>query len=425
MGADMNNKIYRISIDIINLILGFLTIYAIMFTILLIAKSGTASFRLFLFSLTGALLSYCIKRYVRHIWSFLLFHLLLITMLIFLVPSLLGKALCTCFMIATAIYNLVKRLKEEEMKQKNVSPSLLLVFGALYLINSQLQLQGLIHFLFWLTVIFILLFFINNYLINFEHYFSLQQETSNIPLKQIKTVNHTIIVFFLGLSFTSMLFFTRLPLKEVLLAIKNGLLKFIRTILSLLPEASSKIEQTQQQHQEKIPTSQNMQLPERAASPLWEFIQHLIMTLLAVAVIVGAIAFISYAIYRLYQAFYTEKRSLFKDNTEFISPFDKKEKAGKDKSLVTKNRFLRFWNQTNSDKIRRAFYKAVLSKKGKPPKASATPLELSGYILTDNLSVDLDEDKKAEALAYYYEKARYSSADSTKEDLENFKKLLN
>ncbi|SHO47843.1 hypothetical protein [Anaerocolumna xylanovorans] len=420
----MNNRIYRVTIDIINLILGFLTIYAMMFTILLITKSNAAPFLLFLFSLSGALLSYYIKRYAKHIWAFLLFHFLLILILIFLVPSTIGKLLCAFFMLAVTIYSLVKRLREEEMARKNVTPSLLLVFALLYVINYQLRFPELTHLLFGLTVTFILLFFINSYLINFEHYFSLQQETSNVPLKQIKTVNHTIIIFFLGLSFANMFFFTKLPLKELLLSIQKGLLKLIRMVLSLLPEASSKIEETQENAPKKVPIPKHIKVPENTPSPLWEFIQNLITTLLIAAVIIGTIALISYAIYKLYQAFYKEKRSLFKDNTEFISPFDRREKAIKNKSIVNKNSFFRFWNQTNSDKIRRAFYKAVLSKKGKPPKVSATPWELSRYILSDNSSADIEADKKTEALAYYYEKARYNKADCTKEDIENFKKLL-
>lgn len=420
----MNNKIYRVIIDVINLILGVISLYAIMALILLLTKSSPASPFLFFLSLTGAVLSYCIQQYTRHMWSFLLLHCCLIAVFFLVTPTLVGKFLGICFMTAVTLYSLVKRLKEEEMGRKNISPAHLLILGLLYLVNLQLHLAGLNQLLFILTIIFILLFLINSYLINFEHYFSLQQETSNVPLKQIKTVNHTIIIFFLGLSFASMLAFTRLPLKNLLQAIQKRLLAIIRGIFSLLPGASSNVPQIQEA-QQNAPTASPPPLPTAAPpSPFWQHLQNFILTLLTVAMVVAAIALISFAIYKLYQTFYKDKRNLFKDNTEFISPFDKREKALKEKPSVRQKGLLRFWSQTNNDKIRKAFYKAILAQKGKLPKLSATPMELSRHILSDSSCSDEDKEEKSESLAFYYEKARYNKEDCTKEDVEDFKNLL-
>ncbi len=420
----MDYRIYRIAIDLINLMLGFLAVYAIMFTIMLLTHNAESSFLLFLLSFSGILLSYCMRQFLKHIWSFLLLHVLLLAALFFLVPSYAGKILCIAYMTCTTIFHLVKRLSEEELRRRNTNSSLLLVMLLIYIVNFQLHLTGLTPVLFKLAVAFILLFLINSYLINFEHYFSLQQETSNIPLKQIKTVNHTIIVFFLGLALTSMLAFTRLPIREFLLSLKNGLLIAIRAFFSLFPNHSTNITEIPQKAAES-PVTQPFQLPEAAKpSPVWQFIQNLITNILIVALIVAAIALLCFAIYKFYQAFYKEKRSFFKDSTEFISPFEKKENRIKESSVTGKRGFMSLWKQTNSDKIRKIFYKAVLSKKEKLPAPSSTPVELSQYILSSHSSDDKEKDEKSKNLAYYYEKARYYNEDCSKEEVDAFKRLL-
>lgn len=420
----MDYRFYRIAIDLINLMLGFLAVYAVMFTVMLLTHNKDSSLLLLVLSFSGILLSYSMRQFLKHIWSFLFLHVLLLAALFVLVPSYPGKILCVFYMACTTIFHLIKRLNEEELRRRNTNSSLLLVLLLLYIINLQLHLAGLTPVLFKLAVVFILLFLINSYLINFEHYFSLQQETSNIPIKQIKTVNHTIIVFFLGMSLTSMLIFTRLPIKEFLLFLRHGALIVLRAFFSLFPNHSDKIAKAPEKVTES-PVSQPFQLPEASdPSPVWNFIQNLITNILIVSLIVAAIALLCYSIYKFYQAFYKEKRSFFKDNAEFISPFEKKENKIKESSTIGKRSFMTLWKQTNNDKIRKLFYKAILSKREKLPPSSSTPVELSQYILSNHSSDEKEKDERSKALAYYYEKARYYNEECRKEDVDMFKQLL-
>lgn len=420
----MNNRIYHTAIDIINLILGFLAIYAMMALALLLLKKDIPLFLFALLPLSGALLSFFLQWRVKHIWSYLLLHLLLIAAFFLVGPSLPEKILCALYIFGIAIHGLVKRLKEEEMSRKNTSPSLLLIFVLLFFLNLKLELPGFDSFLFTLTIIFILLYLINSYIINFNHYFQLQQETSNIPMSQIKATNHTIIFFFLGMSFICMLLFTKLPLKELVLGVGHALLGVLKWLFSLFPGSSANTSPGPEAvPEENVAQDISELLKAEEPSPFLVYLQNFLITFFTFAMIGALIALVSYGIYKFYQAFYRGKRSLFQDNAEFLSPFDKKEKSRKEES-IQKRSFIRFWGQSNSEKIRKAFYKAVLSKGSKTPDGSATPLELSCHILGNTSLTSKETEERSASIAFYYEKARYHKEDCSKNDVEEFKKLL-
>ncbi|WP_033168525.1 hypothetical protein [Clostridium sp. KNHs205] len=420
----MNNRIYHVTIDLLNHIMSFMVVYAIMGTILLFFQISNL-WALALIPLTGLLLSYTIRNKLKHIWSFLLIHLFLIATVFLLSPSLLTKILFPVYILFVTIFGLAQRLKEENLRRKNSSPSLLFVFLLLIAINTQLELVYLNTFLFQLTLLFIVLYFINSYLINFEQYFSLQQETSNVPFRQIKAANHTFIIFFLGIVLVCMVSFTRLPLGSFVSFLKNGVLSFLRWIFSFIRESDNNVLPQNDERPNYTLDDFDFKEPPAPASPLMEYIQKILTVLLAIVTIAALLALLSYAVYKLYQAFYQDKRNLLRDNTEFLSPFDKREKLKANGLHTRKKSFFLLRNQTYSDKIRKAFYKAVISNKSSsPPAISATPLELSEFILKEKKLEEDSKNNKAEAIAYYYEKARYAKDECDKKDLIEIKKLI-
>jgi hypothetical protein len=419
----MNNRIYHVTIDILNHIMSFIVVYAIMGTVLLFFQISNL-WVLALIPLTGLLLSYIIRNQLKHIWSFLLIHLFLIITVFLLSPSLLTKILFSVYMLFITIYGLAQRLKEENLRRKNSSPSLLFLFLLLILLNTQLQLIYLDTFLFQMTLLFIVFYFINSYLINFEQYFSLQQETSNVPFRQIKAANHTFIIFFLGIALVCMVSFTRLPVGRFVSLFINGGLSFLRWIFSFIRNSDNNVLPLDEERPNYTMDDYDFEEP-LTTSPLMEYIQKILTVILAILTVAALIALLSYAVYKLYQAFYQDKRNLLQDNTEFLSPFDKREKLKRNVHNTRKRSSFLHWNQTYSDKIRKAFYKAVLSNKTSSlPDTSATPLELSEYILSvKNLENDVLKNN-AEVIAYYYEKARYAKEECNKEDLLEIKKLI-
>lgn len=421
----MNNRIYHVTIDILNLFMGYLVLYAIMDLALTLLNADTYTYLFAFIPLSGALLSFFLRWQLKHIWSYLLLHLLLLAVLTLISPTLYERILCALYLFGVMLHGLVKRLREEELHRKNASPALLLVFGLISLINLQLKLPQINSFLFILTVLFILLFLLNSYIINFDHYFSMLRESSNVPMKQIKATNHTIIFFFLAMAFMCMIFFTGLPLKELFSGVGQGLLTALRWLLSLLPKSSGNTVPAPQETPPEAPMTNAFELPPaNTPSPFWIYLQNILMNLLTIVIIVALLALVSYALYKIYQAFYKEKRNLFKDSTEFISPFDKKEKYRQQSGDTKKKSIFQFFSQSNSDRIRKAFYKAVLSKGDTIPNAFATPLELSEYVLKGAPNDDRILNERAEALASYYEKARYDEEDCSKEEVVEFKKLL-
>jgi hypothetical protein len=327
-------------------------------------------------------------------------------------------------MLFVTIYGLAQRLKDENLRRKNSSPSLLFLFLLLIVLNTQLQLIYLNTFLFQMTLLFIVFYFINSYLINFEQYFSLQQETSNVPFRQIKAANHTFIIFFLGIALVCMVSFTKLPVGRFVSLLINGGLSFLRWIFSFIRSSDNNVLPLDEERPNYTMDDYDFEEP-LTTSPLMEYIQKILTVILAILTVAALIALLSYAVYKLYQAFYQDKRNLLRDNTEFLSPFDKREKLKRNVLHTRKRNSFLHWNQTYSDKIRKAFYKAVLSNKTSSlPDISATPLELSEYILSvKNLEKDVLKNN-AEVITYYYEKARYAKEECNKEDLLEFKKLI-
>lgn len=422
----MNNKYYHFLIDIINILLVFFVCFALIGMGLLFTTRSTEAVLGTLILLPAPFISHFCGRHLKHIWSFLALHIALIAVYAFNIHNIFAAVFYITYLLLLTAVALSKRLQPEKPGKTNTSIFLLSVFIIMYLVDSYLGITSLNRLLFILVTLFILLYLFNMYLINFEGYFNKHSNISDIPIRQIKNTNHILIVFFGCFCIVVMLIFTTLPLKEFLSAVGSLLLTVLRFLVSLFPSKNE-----EPAPPESAATEQGtppLNLPDdNPPSVILEYIQNILLGLFTIAIIAGAIALVLYGLYRIYRLFYAKKSDTLKDITEFISPFDKRERIYGESEKKAGNRFFNPFSRSNNDKIRKLFFKAVSRQnKGEALSGSLTPVQLSEYALTGQFGRPLDKELKEKTgeLAACYELARYGREECTKDDVLKVRNIL-
>jgi hypothetical protein len=382
-------------------------------------------------------------------WSFFLLHLLLIGCYVFLAPSLIHVFFYLPYLFVLTVSGFKVRLLEEERPASNASIFLVPVFILLYFAVKYFKLPELTSYLFCFLVIYVLLYFINMYLINFEKFFRTHAGLTNVPIQKIKSTNHTLVLFFASLSLGIMVLFQYVPLDKIISLLKEIVLSIIKSIVSFLRRFGGG---------ETIPEQKSNDVPidfsafpdkEQVPSPFWKFIQKLISGLITFGVFAFVIGLIIFSLYKLYKLFYEKKYTFLTDKTEFISPFDKKESLGFPAIKTILGRFRPAYGSAPGERIRKLFFKAICSNTAyEEIRDSMTPKELSNFALgvrkehilftnagheqekvassigVDSLIDSANGETPEKQLIYYYEKARYGKEACTKEDLQKVKSLL-
>ncbi|MGB8454564.1 MAG: hypothetical protein WCD89_19815 [Anaerocolumna sp.] len=422
----MNNKHYHFLIDFINILLRFLASYIIIGTAILFTSKDTASVIKTFILLPAPFISYLLGRHLKHIGSFLALHITMMAVYTFTSHNGFVITFYMVYLVILTIIALNNRLQEEKPCKTNTSLILSAVFPAIYLLNHYLGITELDGLIFTLVTLFVLFYFLNMYLINFEGFFQKHSSMSNVPMKQIKNTNHILILFFGIICVVVMLFFSTLPVKELLSVIGSLLIGLLRAFFSLFPgngEEAAPLDNVQPET--SVPPLGLTDAKE--PSLLFQYIQDILLGLVTIAMIAGAIALILYGLYRIYQRFYEKKYNNFRDVTEFISPFDKREKINRNDPGAVGNQFFGNFPRSNNGKIRKYFYKSVLSqKKNDTLLKNLTPTQLSEYALNgqNGLSADMIDPENVKQLALYYEKARYSKEECTKEEVMQVKTII-
>jgi hypothetical protein len=201
----------------------------------------------------------------------------------------------------------------------------------------------------------------------------------------------------------------------------------IRFLISLIrfeePEYIPEPEEEEQMTVEDYP------IPE--PSRLMEIIQEILQWVVTIFVITFIIALIMYTLYQIYQYFYLKSEEVMKDKIEFLSPFTQKERIKWERGKMFRNVF----GRSNNALIRKFFTQAVTANLKPDIKLdrSLTPSQLSNIILPipsdattpsakDNQTMEHKIKKKQ--ITEYYEKARYSNEECSKDEVQFLKKLL-
>lgn len=412
----MNYKQNHFIIDFINIILRFLLAFAVI-TILLhrLAPSPISVLCLF----PAPFISYFIRRYIEQLWLFLTLHTALLAVYAFTTDNIYVRIVYCLYLIILAIHAFYMRHKSGE--QENTSMYFIAVFTLIYLISNYLKLSNITQLNYFLAIVYVLLYFLNKYLLNTNKFFEDHNNLVNVPYHQIKNSNNTLMLFLGSLFFISMILFSKLPLGDILFSLGKLGIRILRAFFSLFYRSNPVEEEIEEIASEAAPAMK--QLPSAETSELMMVIATVLQWIVTISVVVALIALMLYALYQLYQYFYRKNETTIKDKTEFISPFDQRVRLKKE----APKRFRTFFGRTNNDVIRKCFYKAVTTSKNsnKELPKDLTPTQLAEYAICEgNGGNGTAASKKKELLTAYYEKARYSNEECSKKDVQIVKDIL-
>jgi hypothetical protein len=276
---------------------------------------------------------------------------------------------------------------------------------------------------FLLGIVYIMLFLLNTYLLNLDRFVQEHSHLTNVPFRQIKNSNNVLAAFLCGLFLLAMLLFSSLPLGNSLTALVKLIVRLISGFFSLFHKEQP------EQVIEEIPVPEETPMPNKLpatdSSYLLELFSKIFEWFATIITIAGIVCLLLYAIYRIYKYFYLKSEEVIKDKVEFISPFIKIERLKK----VRKERLHTIFGHSNNAIIRKYFFKAVslnIDSHTDLPK-SITPAELSEYAIGKAGSKETaapEEEEKRQQLTTYYEKARYSNEECTKEEVQRVKNIL-
>jgi uncharacterized MAPEG superfamily protein len=419
----MSIKRQQLTIDIINILMRFIPAY--LFIAILLYKLNSKSALYTLILLPAPILSYLIRKYTHHIWSFLILHGTVLALYLVLVSDLyLKTAYCIYLVILTSV---AYYQKSKDNKLENTSAALLILFVMFYIICYLTGIRDLLQLCFILSIVYVLLYVVNSYLLNLEKFVFNHEGMTNIPFRQIRNSNHVMIVFLSSLFLVTMLAFSSIPLDRLLSMLGKLFLRLVRFLISLLhfeePEDIPEPEEEEQMTVEDYP------IPE--PSRLMEIIQEILQWVAIILVIAFIIALIMYTLYQIYQYFYLKSEEVVKDKIEFLSPFTQKERIKRERGKIFRNVF----GRSNNALMRKFFTQAVTANLKPDTKLdrSLTPSQLSNIILpipseattpfTEDIQT-MEQKIKKDQITEYYEKARYSNEECSKDEVQFLKKLL-
>lgn len=408
----MNYKLRLIIVDMIGILQRFVAAYCIITIFLYQTNKAAAIYSLCLIPIP--FLSYLIQSKTKHIWSFITLHSLMLPVWLLASNSLDAAILFTLYIILTSVITYYTK------NDRDISSNtyLIVVFIMFYLGLAAAKNFYLADLTFWLAVLFILLHFLSRYLYNYVKYFQAHASITNIPYSQIRSSNNVLVMFLGLLILLLLLIASGLPLNELFMHLGQFLLQLIRPLILLL----LKDEPEEGTESFDITTEYN-EVEVAEDSPLLLIIYKVIEWLLFILAAIALIILITYFIYKLYRYFYKRSKNEAADYVEFLSPFAKKEASNKASSRSS----MKIFGHSNNAKIRKLFYKSVSSsvKDSTALSKNLTPSELTKLLDLGALSEATGAyDEQRKQITEYYEKARYSNLDCSKEDVKQIKQLL-
>ncbi len=414
----MNRKRYLLLVNILNIIMQFMVSYTLIGIALIYTYMDRSILWISLSLFPVPFVSYAAEKYTKRIWSLLLSHILIFAVYLLIISSVLQVIVYGIYIGLLALFKFSRRMIEEKPEEENTPLGYLTAFVVMSILCNHLGEHEVKLLFFGMALTFVLLHLINMYLLNVLKYMQMYEKTANRSGHHLASTSHLLILSFVSVCMVIMLAFSRISLQglgRLLIRIISWILRFLFSLFHASPEEP---EETQFDYDSPMITD---------GSGAENVFFQILDTLLKIAVVLGIIAVIFYGLYRIYQMFYRKKKVHESDRVEFISPFDRKSQIKKEghKNRVIWQR-IRF-GQTNSEKIRKLFYKAIISH-AKPDQITDNliPEQLTKYALKPQhlLSENTADAKKEWELTALYEKARYGREGCSKEEVQRVKELL-
>lgn len=362
-------------------------------------------------------LSQLMPTYVKRPVGFVAIHFVCLIILFWLTQeSLVNRILFGVMAGVTAIVSFVKKAKKEENTE-----SMHIAFVISFLVFSIIvqKAAGRLDCTEWqnrLAVGYVLLLMLKIYVEHYLNYVVMSEKTNaNIPEKQIfRNGGSFVLLYSISIVSISALCVNHEMAEAVWKAMKDGFIKVLRFLVSLLPAA----EQGEVAEQSTVVMStgnMGMLFGEVKEAPVWiEYLEKVLFFATGV-LIIGGILYGIYYMIRTFLLSFQEKSDQNGDKIESILEIEKRERIGQREKKKSWKDF--FPAKTAEEKIRRIYKKTVRSME----KRTGEEKSLSPEFATARhyLRIKSGEARKieAEALAGIYEKARYSGQNCGEEDI--------
>lgn len=415
----MNYKRYRIIIDIINIMLRFSVAFSIMALFFLSATGDrTYVWKLF-YVLPVPFVSYIISKWTKRLWAFIILHILVFAAYAGTIDDIALKATLCTYIIVLAVLAFTGRIRKNSIVG-NTHMGFIATIVITCIYCEYMKLADMERLFLGLAFLYILLFLINFYLLNFKDYFINYEAVANIPIRQITSSNHMFFAFFAILCLGVMLIGLLFPMKNVLLFLGGLIVMIAKTLAALIhPGTENPAEQPFEEHKEPpIPTEVN---------PILELIGQIFMYIILIMIIVAVIFGIIYGCYLIYNKFYANKANGYKDRLEFISPFENKKAEGRQEHKPIRKWFHALFGKTNNERIRKHYYNSVMKNTDSGQLTrEMTPTQLSRFALSNDVASPERAEilLKEKDLTALYEKARYGREECSKKELIKVKEIL-
>lgn len=324
------------------------------------------------------------------------------------------------YALALFVYSyIIKLRKPETVLARNLAlPFLFIPIGCQFLCLA-LDLTATVPWILVCAVLQLTLRFINDYLIGHIAFLEEVRNNTGVPMSQIVSSNTWLLTIFFLVAVVLMTISCLLPVNKLLpgigagfLALAQLLIRFLRLFFSR--EKYDKGEDVEPDHTQLNPDMS--QFGESEESAFWSVLEQIMVYLVIGVLVIAIIALIGWLLYKMIRAFYAQKQHT-NDTIEFLNPFDKKEKAERMEDPTSMTFWERLFGTDPNQRVRKAWYKIVRTRL---PEVAAP---MSPGEITQGMSQTDAERRSAAGLQAFYEKARYSNQECTKDDVAAAKQL--
>ncbi len=313
-------------------------------------------------------LSVLVRRKVKSLIAYLALHALFFACL-WISPSPVLTVLAVIYIILVTVYGLVRSMSKERERELTMLTFYLAigVMVAVYLLaiirskpqyESQLLIQGLIY-----TLIFLY----------FDHRSSVMDalkamdKQGNFSTKRIIRFNNAVFLIYMVLTVGLFGLMYYAGFSNILNWIGRLILRLIRWIVGMLTsEEVPEVEEVETIVETQEGASEMGGLPAGETSPVWEFLQHIL--------VVAFVIFIGWALImlliRLFKSFHNSYGYSENGYEEYKTFYEKPGDEGE------KRRGLSLFDMSPENRIRRAYYRKVRGKIDKTVSRSDTPSEV-------------------------------------------------
>lgn len=347
---------------------------------------------------------YLFRRLINNPILFLLIHLAAACLAFLAIPAgfQFGFACGLVFLLADSFYC---RLKKSGPGEYSVHWSLAVFLCVLYILGAAYRLTQFTTVCFYGVACFLGCFFLSTGLSRTNAFLTDNNALSNVPVDQIRSRVGSVLLAFSVLVLAVMVVAPKTVLMSAVIALQNGVLFVIRKLLGLIDVGEPAVMQETEQIDLGGVFNQGIFEKDGAVSPIWDILDNIVFILVYAAIVVGVIALVVY-IYGRVKALFSAIKDVSEDETERIVP-DKTERVFFHKKKGGK----KIEGPTENVKIRKLYKRYVLAAMRRDVSPSETPGEIGRQIGGN----DIRE---------LYEKARYSDAVCTKEEVEKLKSMV-